>query len=317
MMQYNLNIQREFFGAVMSVAYVGSRGVNFFGQGDINTRIPQQTLPNGLPFFSGNEAFRNPNFSTVRSAFQGFSSYYNGLNLSANRRLNKGLQFQASYTFGKSLDDRSGNSGRQEYSNGQARTFDPYNRFLDYGRSDFDVRHNFTANVSYELPFGKDLKGVTGAALAGWQINSIVKLASGIPFTPLVAGDPDRDGSTDNAARADLIGDPNAGPHTPDQWYNTAAFAMPAAGFRGTAGRNIVKGPNFKTVDLSMNKSFALTERLNLQFRAEAFNLFNRANFDLPSNSDDGSTLFTSGAAAINNIVGSARELQFALKLVF
>jgi carboxypeptidase family protein/TonB-dependent receptor-like protein len=317
MMQYNLNIQREFFGAVMSAAYVGSRGVNFFGQGDINTRIPSQTLPNGLPFFTGTEPFRNPNFATIRSAFQGFSSYYNGLNLSANRRFNRGLQFQASYTFGRSLDDRSGNSGRQEYSNGQARTFDPYNRFLDYGRSDFDVRHNFTANVSYELPFGKDRKGITGIALAGWQINSIVKLASGIPFTPLVAGDPDRDGSQDNAARADLIGDPNAGPRTPDQWYNTAAFAMPAAGFRGTAGRNIVKGPNFRTVDLSMNKMFALTERLNLQFRAEAFNLLNRANFDLPSNSDDGSTLFVSGAASINNIVGTAREIQLGLKLIF
>src|SRR5262245_7239653 len=204
-MQYNLNIQREFFGAVMSAAYVGSRGVNLFGQGDANTAL----VPGGPR--------RNPNFMTIRTAFQGFSSYYNGLNLSANRRFNKGLQFQASYTFGKSLDDRSGNSGRQEYNNGQARTFDPYNRALDYGRSDFDVRHTFTANVSYELPFGKGLKGVSGAALAGWQVNSIVKIASGIPFTPLVSGDPDRDGSTDNAARANLIGDPNTGPHTPNQ----------------------------------------------------------------------------------------------------
>jgi hypothetical protein len=334
MMQYNLNIQREFFGAVMSVAYVGSRGINFFGQGDLNTRIPQQFLPNGLPVFSGNEPFRNPNFSTIRSAFQGFSSYYNGLNLSANKRFNKGLQFQASYTFGKSLDDRSGNAGRQEYNNGQARAFDPYNRYLDYGRSDFDVRHNFTANVTYELPFGKDLKGITGAALASWQVNSIVKLASGIPFTPLVDGDPDRDGSSDNAARPDLIGDPNTGPHTPGQWYNLSAFSFGTSnlGLRGSAGRNIVTGPNFRTVDLSLNKSFTLTEKLNLQFRAEAFNLLNRANFDLPSNSDDGSQIFAAGctpnpttgkcaplsnAGTINNIVGNARELQFALKLIF
>jgi hypothetical protein len=107
MMQYNVNVQREFYSTVLAVAYVGSRGVNFFGQGDLNTRVPQ-ILADGRSFFAGNEPFRNPNFSTIRSAVQGFSSNYNGLNLSANRRFNKGLQFQTSYTFGRSLDNRSG-----------------------------------------------------------------------------------------------------------------------------------------------------------------------------------------------------------------
>ncbi|HEU0176484.1 MAG TPA: TonB-dependent receptor [Blastocatellia bacterium] len=326
-MQYNLNIQREFLGAVMSAAYVGSRGVNLYGEGDLNTAIPQ-ILANGQQFFPAGAALRNPNFGALDTVYQGFSSNYNGLNLAANRRFNKGFQFQASYTYGKSLDNRSGSNGRQEFNNGQARTFDPYNRGLDYGRSNFDVRHTFTANATYELPFGKGLKGITGAALGGWQINTVVKVASGIPFTPLVDGDPDRDGTTDNTSRPNLIGDPNTGPHTPDQWYNYAAFATPTVGFRGTAGRNIVTGPNFRTVDLSMDKIIPLTERLNLQFRAEAFNLLNRANFDIPSNSDDGSDLFSfsksgkfsgpiQSAGQINNIIGNARELQFALKLIF
>jgi hypothetical protein len=313
--QYNLNIQQEAFGSILTFAYVGSRGVNLLGQGDINIAIPQ-ILPDGRAFFPSTTR-RNPIFAAIRSQLQGFSSNYNGLNVSANRRLGKSLQFQVAYTFGKSLDDRSGNSGRQEYSNGQARTFDPYDRRLDYGRSDFDVRHNFTANLTYDLPFGQGLKGFAGAALAGWQVNSIVKLASGIPFTPLVAGDPDGDGTDENAARADLVGDPNAGPGTPNQWFNLAAFAQPRAGFRGTAGRNILNGPNFKTVDLSLNKTFALSERFNLQFRVETFNLFNRPNFDLPSNSDDGTTLFTSGAGRISGIIGTAREIQLGLKLVF
>jgi hypothetical protein len=314
-MQYNLNIQQEALGAIFTFAYVGSRGVNLLGQGDINTAIPR-ILSDGRAFFD-DDTRRNPIFDTIRSQIQGFSSNYNGLNVSANRRFGNGLQFQASYTLGKSLDDRSGNSGRQEYSNGQARTFDPYDRRLDYGRSDFDVRHNFTANFTYDLPFGKDLKGFAGAAIGGWQINSIVKLASGIPFTPLVAGDPDGDGSDDNAARADLVGDPNTGPRTAEQWFNLDAFAEPREGFRGTAGRNIVNGPNFKTVDLSLNKRFALTERFNLQFRIETFNLFNRTNFDLPSNSDDGATLFIPGAGRIRGIAGTAREIQLGLKLVF
>ncbi len=304
--QYNLNIQQEALGTVMTFAYVGSRGVNLLGQGDINTAL----VPGGPR--------RNPNFTTIRSQIQGFSSNYNGLNVSANRRFNKGLQFQGSYTFGKSLDNRSGNSGRQEYNNGQARTFDPYNRGLDYGRSDFDARHNFTANFTYDLPFGKDLNGVAGAAVRGWQVNSIVKLASGIPFTPLISGDRDQDGTDDNSARADLIGDPNTGPRTADQWYNTGAFdILPPLGRRGTAGRNIVDGPNFKTVDFSVNKNFSLAERLNLQFRIETFNLFNRTNFDLPSNSDDGSTLDIASPGKINGIIGTAREIQLGLKLVF
>ncbi|HEY7179920.1 MAG TPA: hypothetical protein VIC84_00810, partial [Blastocatellia bacterium] len=324
-MQYNLNLQNEFFGAVTSIAYVGSRGVNLFGQGNINLAVAQ-ILSDGRSFFPASGSLRNSKFSTIRSGIQGFSSNYNGLNLSVNRRFNKGFQFQASYTYGKSLDNRSGNSGRQEYSNGQARTFDPYDRGLDYGRSDFDVRHTFTANLTYEAPFGKGMKGFAGAALGGWQVNTIVKLASGIPFTPLIDGDPDRDGTDENSARPNLVGDPNSGPRAPDRWYNLDAFAPPTIGFRGTAGRNVVKGPNFRTVDLSLNKSFALTERLKLQFRIEAFNLLNRANFDLPSNSDDGSQIFSftnpgftqlTSAGTINNIVGTARELQFALKLIF
>jgi Carboxypeptidase regulatory-like domain/TonB dependent receptor/TonB-dependent Receptor Plug Domain len=322
-MQYNLNIQREILGTVMSLAYVGSRGVNLLGQGDINIAVPQ-ILPDGRSFFPDGGDLRNPNFLNIRSQLQGFSSNYNGMNVSANRRFNKGLQFQVSYTFGKSLDDRSGNSGRQEFSNGQARTFDPFDRRLDYARSDFDVRHNFTANLSYDLPFGKSLKGPAGVALRGWQVNTIIKLASGVPFTPLIDGDPDRDGSEDNSARPDLIGDLNAGSPTPERWYNLDAFALPVDGFRGNAGRNIVNGPDYRTVDLSLSKSFSLTERLGLQFRVEAFNLFNRANFDLPSNSDDGSQIFSAGdpvplstAGRINNIIGNAREIQLAMKLTF
>jgi hypothetical protein len=328
-MQYNLNIQQEAFGTVFTVAYVGSRGVNLLGQGDINTAVPQ-ILADGRAFFAANSPRRNPNFSIIRSGIQGFNSFYNALNLGAARRFNQGLQFQTSYTYGKSIDERSGIAGRQEFGNGQARTLDPYNRRLDRARSDFDIRHSFVANATYDLPFGKFVKGYASKALSDWQLNTIVTINSGVPFGALVDGDPDRDGTDENSARPNLVPGVSlkpAGGRTADLWFNPAAFAPPTPGFRGTAGRNIISGPNFRSVDLSMSRVFKLKERVNLQFKAEAFNLFNRANFDLPANSDNGSQVFTlnsngsfsqtPSAGKIFQTIGDSRELQFVLKLIF
>ncbi len=103
------------------------------------------------------------------------------MHVGLQQRRTRGFQSQISYTYGKSTDNRSGSGGRQEYENGQARTFDPYNFGLDYGPSDFDVRHNFVANASYDLPFGH------GRLREGWQLNVIGTYASGVPFSPLIA----------------------------------------------------------------------------------------------------------------------------------
>jgi len=345
MMQYNLNVQRQIIGGtIVSLAYVGSRGVNLFGQGDVNTAIPQ-ILPGGVEFFPAGATRRNPNFGQARQIFQGFNSWYNSGTASVAKRFSAGLQFQASYTFGKALDERSGTSGRQEFDVGQARTFDPYDRRLDKARSNFDVRHSFVANATYDLPFGKGLKGAAGQLVAGWQVNTIVSLASGVPFSVLVLGDADRDGTDDNAGRPNLIPGVSLTPpggRTPTLWFNPAAFAPPLPGFRGTAGRNILTGPDFKTVDLSLVKVFKIDEKRSVQFRAEAFNLLNRANFDVPGNAEDGEQIlnfitspkasdpciagtrttascFTlpSGVGQIFRTVGDSREIQFALKFIF
>src|SRR5262249_48992951 len=203
-MQYNRNIQRELFGAVLTAAYVGSRGVNLVGQGDINTAIPQ-ILPDGRSFYPAGSTRRNPNFDVIRSGIQGFNSWYNSMNLGAAKRFSKGLQFQASYTFGKSLDERSGIAGRQEFTNGQARTLDPYNKRLNKTRSDFDVRHSFVGNFTYDLPFGSLFGGPAGYIVRDWQVNSIVTVSSGVPFSVLVDGDPDRDATDENSARPNLV----------------------------------------------------------------------------------------------------------------
>lgn len=334
-MQYNLNLQREVApGMVVTVAYVGSRGVNLFGQRDANTAYPQ-ILPDGRQFFPEGSRRRNPNFDLVRQIAQGFNSSYNSTNLSVLKRFSQGLQVQLAYTYGKSIDERSGTSGRQEYSNGQGRTFDPYNRRLDRALSDFDVRHSAVFNATYDLPFGKGLKGLAGQLAGGWQINTIASRSSGVPFSPLVSGDPDRDVSDDNAARPNRVPGASlepAGGRSVDQWFNTAAFTTPEVGFRGTAGRNIIPGPNLRTVDLSLVRKFPVGERRSLQFRAEAFNLLNHANFDIPSNSQDGEQLYTyipaagttpagfARTASVGKIFGTvsdSREIQFGLKFIF
>ncbi len=319
MTQYNVSVQRELpWNSAVSVAYIGSRGTNLLGSGDVNTAIP--TIVNGREFFPAGSVRRNPNFGTLRMSLQGFHSEYNGFSASWNKRQTKGLQFQASYTNGHSMDNRSGSGGRQEFRNGQSRTFDPYNLDLDWGRSDYDIRHNAVVNVSYLLPF------VGPSFVQGWEVSAVTTLASGVPFSPIIPGDSDRDASTDNVNRPDVVPGVSTTPsggRTVDQWYNVNAFAYPGRGFRGNSGRNILEGPGFATVDLSVIKTQALAGGTSVQLRFEVFNLLNRANFDIPFNDPDGQAIFdeTGGriptAGRIFETSTDAREAQIAIRFLF
>jgi len=318
-LQYNVNVQRTLpFDCVVSAAYVGSIGRNLFGQGDINTAIPQTM--NGQDFFPANSVRRNPNFGAVRAILQGFRSRYNGLQLGFVKRSTHGFKLQASYTYGDSQDNRSGAGGREEYRNGQPRTFDPYNFDADWGRSDFDVRHTLVVNLSYELPLGESRLG------KGWQVNAIGTYASGSPFSPVIPGDPTRQRSTDNASRPNLVPGVSLVPQggqTADQWFNPLAFSFPGLGFRGNAGRNILTGPDFAVVDLSLAKTTKLKGNVALELRLEVFNALNRVNLDIPVNDPDGAAVFdaTGGRVAtagkIFNTITDARQIQLGLRLLF
>jgi Carboxypeptidase regulatory-like domain/TonB-dependent Receptor Plug Domain/TonB dependent receptor-like, beta-barrel len=319
MLQYNVNVQQELpWQSSISLAYMGSRGKNLSGTGDVNTAIPQ--IVDGQEFFPVGSVRRNPNFNVVRAILQGFRSEYNGFTLGFIKRRTHGLQLQTSYTYGRSHDNRSGNGGRLEYRNGQARTFDPYNLNRDWGRSDYDIRHNLVANLSYDLPFGTSNFG------QGWQINAVGTFASGVPFSPVIPGDPDRDATTDNVGRPNVVPGVSTVPtggRGPDMWFNPAAFVFPGAGFRGNAGRNILEGPGLAVVDLAIVKTQRLSGRMNLQFRVELFNVLNRTNFDLPANDPDGAAVFddqgvllpTAGRIFITST--DAREAQIAIRLSF
>ena len=319
MQQYNVNVQHELpWDSAVTVAYMGSKGTGLMGSADVNLAIPQ--VVNGREFFPANPVRRNPNFGTLRTSLQGFHSRYNGMSIGWVKRQSHGLQLQSSYTFGHPWDNRSGSGGRQEFRNGQGRAFDPYHKELDWGRSDYDVRHNLVLDSTYLLPF----RGVS--AVEGWQVSVIGTFASGVPISPVIPGDSDRDGSTDNVNRPDIapgVSTVPTGGRTPDLWFNPEAFVFPGLGFRGRAGRNIIEGPGLATVDLAIVKNQPLAGKRSVQLRLEVFNLLNRANFDIPFNDPDGEAIFDDSGARIPTAgkifatATDAREMQVAIRFVF
>src|ERR1051325_2705409 len=319
MQQYNVNVQHELpWDSALTVAYIGSQGTDLMGSADVNLAIPQ--IVDGREFFPANPVRRNPNFGTLRMIIQGFHSRYNGMSLGWVKRQSHGLQVQGSYTYGHSNDNRSGAGGRQEFRNGQARAFDPYHLDLDWGRSDFDVRHNVVLDTTYILPFNGN------ALVRGWQMSAVGTFASGVPFSAIIPGDSDRDGSTDNVNRPDLAPGGStqaAGGQTADHWFNPDAFAFPGAGYRGRTGRNTLQGPGLATVDLAVVKNTPISGSRTVQLRLAIFNLLNRTNLDIPSNDPDGEAIFDDQgnriptAGKIFATSTDAREMQVAIRFTF
>jgi outer membrane receptor protein involved in Fe transport len=307
-MQYNGNVQRAIRSNVLiTVGYVGSRGTNLWREADFNNAIP--LTPDGTRFpTTGTPVRRNPNFANVRYKVADAGSLYNSLQLAVLARGRK-FQGQLSYTLGKSTDDQSSSLGRTEFANGQARTVDPYNLELNHGLSDFDVRHTLTASFSYDLPYGL-------------QANGIITAASGVPVSPIFTFDHDRDATTDNEQRPDWAPGVNRTTRVSDmQLFDPSLFVVPAPGTRGNVGRNVIPGPGLFTVDASLVKTFFAKGSRALQARIEVFNLFNRANFAIPTVGN--LTVFLSPternptAGQITSTSTPARQIQLALRLSF
>ncbi len=239
------------------------------------------------------------------------NSNYNALQVKAQKTLSSGLSFLLSYTWSKSLDIQS------EGQSGSIETI--YDLRRDYGPSDFNRTQIFVFSGVYQLPFGKGMthlsnaNGFKTAVFGNWNIAWIATLNTGQPYSIQAGGDPANVGG--GSQRAQVVGDPNSGfTQSRLEWFNTAAFAVPAPFTFGNEGRNNLTGPSFKNLDFSTYKNFMFTERLGLQFRAEFFNIFNHPSFGLPDNTvtDSGFGRITSTANPNAN-----REIQFALKLMF
>ncbi len=295
-LSYNFNIQHEALGTVFQVSYVGSEGHHLRINGDYNQGI------NGVRPTVG--------FSSINVQQSVSNSNYNGLWLSANKRLAKGLTFNTSYTFSKSIDNNSVGS-----SNPQAQDY--RNLSAERALSDFDARHRFVLSGTYILPFRAN-GALASRVVEGWTMSPIVNLQSGSPFSPIIAVT-DSKGSLEAFNRPFLVaGAPLYLPNpSPSGYLNPAAFVRQTTGF-GNAGRNILTAPGFEDIDLSIAKTTVIKERASLQFRAEAFNLFNHPNFGQPVNnlasSAFGQILATRTA---RGDLGSSRQLQLGLKLIF
>ena len=295
MQQWNFNFERTLGRSrLVELGYVGSKGTKLIGARDIN-----QPAPSNAPFY----VRPVQGFEDINLLESARDSIYHSFQARFEQRLDIGLSLLASYTWSRSIDD-----GSSFFSSAGDPNFpqNSYDLKAERGLSNFDVRHRLALSYAYDLPVGK-----------GWQTFGILQFQTGRPFTAALL--PNFDNSNTGLSslgflandRPNLVGDPHLDDPQPGRWFNTAAFAIPPRGTFGNSGRNILRGPGLATVNLSVVKNFALRERTTLQFRAEAFNLFDRANFGLPDNFVGSPTFGQIDSA------GSPRRLQLGVKVLF
>ena len=311
MQHWNINVQRQIGRArAIEVAYVGSSGHDLISARDMN-QAPASPNPLNLR--------PNPLFADITLIESRATSRYSALQLKYQQRSTAGLSLLAAYTLGKSTDDASGFFTSAGDPNFPQDSNDPA---AERGPSSFDIRHRVSVSVSYSLPFGTNGtiltdNGWVSALLADWEVHGVLTGQSGRPFTVILH--PDVENSNTGRSnlgfgyndRPNVSGDPTHSNPTEDQWFNTAAFSMPAFGSFGNSGRNTVTGPGYRNVNMALVKYVGLGSGLRLQLRAEAFNLFNRVNFDLPD--------ATFGSPTFGRILsaGSPRRWQFGVKALF
>ncbi|MCH7978256.1 MAG: carboxypeptidase regulatory-like domain-containing protein [Acidobacteria bacterium] len=330
--KYSLEIQRQLRPTLLAkVGYSGSRGVHLPVTANSNSTRPR--IEDGRLFFDDDAPLTNPNFGRVRFRWFGGSSFYHSFRTEIEKRFSGGLQFQGAYTYSKNIDDGTSVTGSTDFAND---TNPRHYSFLDRGLSALDVRHSLTFNFGAELP-GANLTGVARHLLGGWRLNALTRIRSGPPFSAQTGFDrantgegarfPDlAPGASNNPTSGTTAGcagvDAGRELGTPDLYFDPCAFALQPEGFLGNLGRNTMIAPGVATVDFSLAKTFplsAITEDARIEFRGEFFNLFNRPNFGLPIDDVFGrrSLRPDSDAGAITETNGSARQIQFALRLTF
>jgi len=329
-MQWNVDAQRELLAnLVLDVGYAGSHGVHSpFLSSDVNTVQPTAT-PAGYvwPTPRGSGVKPLPTVGNVTALFYQVSSTYDALRARLTKRFGHGMQVQGAYTWSKSLDTGS-DSFQTAYTNSLS-SLPLFDSHIRKSLSDFDIRNVLSINGTWEIPGAQGKTGFVGWIANGWQLGGIMQVASGLPFTATIAGDPLGLNSSipyDFPDRLNLpgCGNPvNSG--SPNDYIKLSCFAAPVPGTRlGDAGRNVGIGPGLIDLDTSLFKNSRLhflSEDVTLQWRAEIFNVINHPNYSPPTAT--ATQLFTqalapiTSAGTLTSTVTTSRQIQFALKVTF
>ena len=299
---WNVTLEQAFTRNVTAtVAYVGNVGRKLWNNDDVNAPIPGPgSFDPRRPYFG---QFGWTQAMTLRS--DDLDSNYNALQVGVRKRPSgDGLYVISNFTWAKSLD--YGTFGLQN----------PFNRASNYGNSDFVRPLVWITAATYNLPFGRGKKFANGggsisdAIIGGWSLSGIINLESGMYFTPMLANSASLNSTV--ALRPDQIGNPYVSTPTRYQWFNPAAYTVPALYVYGNATRNSLMGPGFASTDLSLSKAFAISERMRLNLRWDVFNVFNRTNLANPDANVDDAT-----AGQITSIVDFKRRMQIGAHFEF
>ena len=299
--QWNVGIQRELPGnAVLDANYVGSVGRHLdWG--------PIENLPTPG---AGTIQDRRPYPYMLQQWFDQSvgDSRYNALQVTVNKRTSHGVTYLVAYTLSKSMEDGCGLGASCHSTN-------PYQRSVDYGISDTNQTNVLSAAFTAQSPFNKGSNKVVSTVAGGWQLNGIVQLSSGLPYTVTTSADPENIGAV-SEERVNVSGNPNNGTgiHTPAQWFNTSAFALQSPYTYGNEKPNTLNSNWRRNLDLSLFRQFhiGLGEQRYFEFRAETFNLFNNVVFNVP-NTDISGTNF----GAVTSQLNGPRQLQMGLKFYY
>ncbi|MGC1873091.1 MAG: carboxypeptidase-like regulatory domain-containing protein [Acidobacteriaceae bacterium] len=316
------------------LGYIGYHGSHQMLSEDVNEPIPTicpaspcpDTLPPGTVYYPANAPNANPQLGASTTWVSDGISNYNALTVDLNRHFQHGFQVRGVYTWSKSLDDGTAWNSSVG-ANAPGFVMYPNDPKLDYGRANTDIRNVAVINSTYELPIGRGKRFLANAhgwqqkAFGGWTASEIATLQSGFPFTPQLGFNPTNNGDSRDPIRPSVNPEfrGNVIQGGPKQYFNPTAFLVPFPGTYGNVRRNTLTGPGIAELDLSLRKNTALTKKLNLQFRAEFFNILNRTNFGTPNTVVYASDTTTPSPTAglITTTSTTSRQIQFGAKLLF
>ena len=327
-MQWNLSVARELSSTLaVTVGYVGSRGVHLpYRVDNIDMVLPTLT-PTGYVFPpTATSQTLNPNFGRIDSTLWQANSFYDALQADFAKRVSHGIQFHAAYTWGKSIDTLSATEADDAFPNGLFNQLF-FDQRTTRGLSDFDVAQTFVLNFTWEVPSPASSSGLPKWALSGWQFGGVYKASTGQPFTPVLGGDPAGMKLDETSEPPSLLGGPGCAaltnPGNPNTYIKAQCLAFPGVNRWGNLGRNSLIGPGVSNLDFSVFKNNPvkrISESFNVQFRAEFFNILNRANFASPTQNlavFDQTGLTVPSAGLITSTQTTSRQIQLALKLIW